>query len=359
MQPLAQTGTRGRRAGEGYVMATLRWMAWVMIAASCGAPRQSASDHGSWVTCQVVAECTGWSSAVACSRGLCVDQQGRPIAAQSAPVSDGGADPRARDSGWFGTRADAGTGAKGGCRTEADCADATNIDTNVVCVAPYQPDPPSGCGGIAPWCGTCNCPLQPTPPLGTHQTCQTDADCPQSAPAGGRFAGVCGPDRSQVSSTKVCQQCITDADCSGALPVCGNEAEAYQTTYPVCVECRVDSDCPAGRSHCVAQPGLGGKCRACASDADCSDGVCSDIGCVSACEKDADCPDPLAPCSAHKRCEAITCASNAGCPAYSQCAAGTCGRMACTTDRECGNGVCVAGACYPLPGHCFSQFLAP
>ncbi len=308
----------------------LRRLTLTLVLASCATTQPSASPHDTGVA---------------------------PV-----PVTDGGVDARALDdSSTAHAGGDSGVQGSAGCRTQTDCADAgLGNATNVVCVAPYRPDPSSGCGGIAPWCGVCGCPPQPTPPLGNGQTCQTATDCPQSAPAGGRFAGVCSSDKSAPSPTNVCQQCATNADCTGALPVCGRETESYQRTYPACVECGADSDCPSNHPHCVAQPGLGGKCRECASNADCSEGVCSDTGCIPGCTSDRDCPDPLAPCSAHKRCEAIHCTATTSCPSHSQCSAsGTCERVPCATDRECGTGVCVAGACNEMLGHCFSQLFAP
>ncbi len=349
--PEQSTTIRAVRSG------TLALVLW-----SCAANPPSSSPHDTWVACTVMADCSAVMSAVACEQRHCVDAHGQRIAVGSAPMTDGGADARVLgDSSTAHADADSGVQGGSGCRTQTDCADAgVGNAANVVCVAPYRPDPASGCGGIAPWCGVCGCPPQPTPPLGNGQTCQTAADCPQSAPAGGRFAGVCASDKSAPSPTNVCQQCATNADCSGALPVCGGETESYQKTYPTCVECSIDTDCPSTRPHCVAQPGLGGTCRACASTADCSEGVCSGTGCIPGCARDSDCPDPLAPCSAHKRCEAIHCTTTTSCPVHSQCSAGgTCERAPCATDHDCGTGVCVEGACHEMLGHCFSQIFAP
>jgi hypothetical protein len=343
------------------MLRALRYAISALVLSSCAGAQPTSPPHDASITCTALSDCSVMTRAVACEQRHCVDAEVQRSAGASAPSADGGADRRVLDADTTSMAADSGAPSHVGCHTMADCADAGMSNaSNVLCVAPYQQDPSSGCGGVAPWCGFCSCPPQPTPPLGNGQTCQTAADCPVAASAGRRFAGVCGPDSTKPSPTKVCQQCVTNADCSGALPVCGRETESYQKTYPTCVECVADTDCPSNHPHCVAQPGLGGKCRQCASTADCSDGVCSDAGCVPGCTSDNDCPDPLAPCSVHSRCEAIHCASTTGCPAHSQCsAAGVCARTSCTVDHDCGTGICVNGACYGMPGHCFSQFFPP
>lgn len=344
----------------------LRNTALVLILASCAAARPTSVPHSQSATCTAMTDCATLKRAVACTQGYCVDASGQRIAVGSGnPVTDAGVDARAADANIDATAADGDVLGNTGCRIAADCPDASGVPngSSIACIPPYQGAPWSGCSqGIAPWCGTCPCPPMPTPPLGNGQTCQSAADCATTAPAGVRVAGVCGADTRMVSATKICEQCASNTDCSGALPFCGNEGSHIGGTssWRACVECGSDADCPAARPRCVDDPGLGGKCRQCASTADCSEGACSGFVCVAACASAGDCADPLAPCSTHKRCEPIRCTSTTTCPAHSSCdASGMCQRTACATDAECGTGVCVSGACYEKLGGCFTRPASP
>lgn len=244
-----------------------------------------------------------------------------------------------------------GVGMASGCHTAADCP-TSNLNGPIPslsqCLSPGQSPPAATCGAVG-WCGQCNCGPQPQAPLGNGMSCQTSADCP-AASSGVATASVC--------DMGLCTQCATSSDCPASAPACGTIRGTPPQLLRVCVECLADSDCPSAKPHCGGTGGIS-KCGVCASDQDCATGICSDGACMPGCTAQSPCPSPLTACAATERCEALTCETDAACPANATCQQGHCLRRSCTKDGDCDSGGCVNGVCYETLGTCNTQTFPP
>lgn len=242
-------------------------------------------------------------------------------------------------------------GASSGCRTAADCPQSTTPPAGAPqCLSPGQPAPSGGCGAPQ-WCGQCACPPMPLAPSGNGLPCETNAECPAAMP---------DVSTASVCAMGTCTQCAANTDCPATLPYCGSVQIGFAggLGFRVCQACLTDTDCASPKPHCAFTGGVS-SCVACASTSDCATGVCSSGTCIAGCTSDAQCGSPLLECSAVKRCEARSCASDEACPPNAACVTGHCQRRACTGDQQCDQGACVNGACYEAKGTCFTQMLYP
>jgi uncharacterized repeat protein (TIGR01451 family) len=205
------------------------------------------------------------------------------------------------------------------------------------------------------------------PNLGTCVGCQTDEQCPGTAP-------VC-------DGKELCVQCTPAkaAACIGATPICAAGTET-------CVPCAGDlgagtaGDCPTpAEPYCFLTGASAGECGKCTMNADCvghpGGPICDTASgaCGVACHSDADCDDASwcnAPTGGSGLCvskldngtklpatpvNVATCTPVVG---MRVCKSGVCDPIDDTCglangDGPCGDGmVCRSGACEPTDGKC-------
>jgi len=116
---------------------------------------------------------------------------------------------------------------------------------------------------------------------------------------------------------------------------------------PAYPECRNDGDCQGHAQVCI-----GGTCKECRDDSQCSQKpgtTCQDSICVAKaqCQSNRDCADGQK-CSADKKCVAECSESSAAqdCGPDQICKAGRCADQPCQADADCGSGkACVNNVC--------------
>jgi hypothetical protein len=236
----------------------------------------------------------------------------------------------------------------GSCRSSADCSVVTGPTVSGGrCLSPDTPTPPTPCGMLN-WCGQCNCPPLPEAPTGTGQACQTRSDCPATS-GGTKVASLC--------DNGLCTECAQDSDCGGDTPVCGSvQGELFRS----CSQCREDTDCSGATPYCALETGLG-RCVACVTSAQCTQGVCESGSCIPECDDARPCPSPFDVCTAELGCGPRSCTASGACAMpNSACVGSRCVRRACQADSECDSGgSCVNGACYEMWGRCFIDQKVP
>jgi hypothetical protein len=164
--------------------------------------------------------------------------------------------------------------------------------------------------------------------------------------------------------------CRTDADCEQGVELC--VAEPDDCPGPGCnSDCTANSDCAdflgPGMNGVCTFPYTGccaleGVCAApcdettCAADQTCeADGLCTPIPCDGgyACAAGFTCTPGAATADGHG-CAAIPCDEPDALPCgpTSECMAGTCQRIACSSDADCPCGSCIQQQCWERPWVC-------
>ena len=136
--------------------------------------------------------------------------------------------------------------------------------------------------------------------------------------------------------------CASDADCTnGQFCVNPSESMGCGMCYQPYYSCTSDTECGTG-NVCIP---------------DTNPCLCNGPSntCAPACTATS-CPEGQI-CGSSGRCEYVSCSSGAyTCPAYTTCTAGAaengCVRWSCSSNSECGDGVCVESQCFSAYGFC-------
>jgi hypothetical protein len=180
--------------------------------------------------------------------------------------------------------------------------------------------------------------------------CNTDADCPASAPiCTENQCKACTQDNTAqcsgsvpVCNTKgICTGCLTDQDCTSVdpntvTPVCKVTVTPESGAIGRCVSCETNSDCPDPNNPVCC----GDRCRSCCTNSDCSDPknpLCeTSVGSCVACLTNGDCD--VSGSSQNKYCSndltCVGCTADSQCPTGVQCIGNQC-NIICSGDNDC------------------------